>query len=175
MALPPFDKNETEEEIKSGKSGFVNPDLGLTPSEAVLEEKDGLDQELILASLQKISADKLENLQTIDGGLTSTIQAIEKKEQPVVSGTVQSLARQTAIQTSINDSKANDPQQDDNVPEELSKSVFWRVVKAMIGYKVSSSLVKQMSQLLKKDVSSSNRWIGELLIMIQKKDNKLVA
>jgi len=175
MALPPFDKNELEELAKSGKSGFVNPDIGLSSSKTVVTEEGGIDQELISVSTQKISADKLDKLENNEGGLTSTIQAIEKKEQPLASGTVQSLARQLAVQASLNDNKTSDPKQDGDATKDTSESVFWRVVKAMIGYKVSSGLVKQMNQLLKSDVGSSNRWIGELLLMIQKKDNKLVT
>lgn len=102
-------------------------------------------------------------------GLTSTLQAIERKEQKVLSYTDQ------GTQASPTQSQTKQSDDDDDKDINTNKnSLFTRILNTLIGYKVTSTALKEYNSWLKGNTNESNTWLATWLRMISEKvDNML--
>jgi len=112
-------------------------------------------------------------------GLTSTLQAIERKEQPILTytdqGTQASLAQQQAQQQSAtNQAQASDDNNTQILQATPKQQLFTRILNTLVGYKVTATAVKEYNSWAQQDPKNSNTWLGTWIKMIGEKIDKIL-
>ncbi|HOU75511.1 MAG TPA: hypothetical protein PK957_00085 [Candidatus Dojkabacteria bacterium] len=111
-------------------------------------------------------------------GLTSTLQAIERKEQPILTYTDQgvqaSLAQQQSQQTATNQPQASNNNSLQTAQPTPKQQLFTRILNTLIGYKVTATAVKEYNSWAQQDPKNSNTWLGIWIRMIGEKIDKIL-
>lgn len=111
-------------------------------------------------------------------GLTSTLQAIERKEQPILTYTDQGVQATTAQQSSTTTTTNPPPKDDDDntttgtaTPKQ---QLFTRLLNTLVGYKVTATAVKEYNSWAQQDPKNSNTWLATWIKMVGDKIDKIL-
>lgn len=111
-------------------------------------------------------------------GLTSTLQAIERKEQPILTYTDQGVQATASQQSSTTTTPP--PQKDDDDDNTTTSTptpkqqLFTRILNTLVGYKVTSTAVKEYNSWAQQDPKNSNTWLATWIKMVGDKIDKIL-